>query len=75
MFLQKASKRDIYEVQRASLHGQKPPPRRYVGDHQIINNYLIYRWSAALTINYPPLENCFNHQLGPCSTQNQSRIH
>uniref|UniRef100_A0A671VFR2 Neutrophil cytosolic factor 1 n=1 Tax=Sparus aurata TaxID=8175 RepID=A0A671VFR2_SPAAU len=28
MFLQKASKRDIYEVQRASLHGQKPPPRR-----------------------------------------------
>ncbi|XP_073335486.1 neutrophil cytosol factor 1 [Pagrus major] len=28
MFLQKATKRDKYEVERASLHGQKPPPRR-----------------------------------------------
>lgn len=45
MFLQKASKRDIYEVQRASLHGQKPPPRRYVRDHDC-ENKSVRRYSS-----------------------------
>ena len=36
------------------------------------NNDFIYRSSAALTSDYQPLENCFNHQLGPCLMQNQS---
>lgn len=35
MFLQKAGKKERYEAERLKVQGQKPPPRRYVGDDTV----------------------------------------